>query len=154
VTLLEPVCANDDGDAPQADGKTRRGSLAEAGETLGHRKMLARTATGTMLQRVLDDPHPDVIQNALQNPGVTDDAVVRLSARRPIGGSVLEMVARSRFQNSGTVRRAIVLNPDCPQRLAIRLIGSMTPTDLYDVVHAPGLHKDVKAAARRLMDSR
>jgi hypothetical protein len=64
------------------------------------------------------------------------------------------MVARSRFQSSGTVRRAIVLNPDCPQRLAIRLIGSMTPTDLYDVVHAPGLHKDVKAAARRLMDSR
>ena len=129
-------------------------SLADAGETLGRRKSLARTATGDLLTKLLDDPDPQVIQNALMNPHVTEDHAVRVAARRPVPGAVLDAVSKSRFANNAAVRRALVLNPDCPLKLAQRLVSTMTPVDLYDVVHGTGVAKEVKAIARRLLDSR
>lgn len=152
VNLVERPAANDLPGGGVA--RVKRGSLAEAGETLGRRKSLARTATGDTLTKLLDDPDPQVIQNALMNPYVTEDHALRVAARRPVPGGVLDAVARSRFGNNSAVRRALVLNPDCPQKLAQRLVSTMTPVDLYDVVHANGVAKEVKAVARRLLDSR
>ncbi len=152
VALVEKPAAND---MPGAgDVKVKKGSLAAEGETLGRRKSLARTATGITLAKILDDPDPQVITNAMVNPHVTEDHAVRVAARRPVPGGVLDAVARSRFGNNAAVRRALVLNPDCPVKLAQRLVSTMTPLDLHDVVHASGVAKEVKAVARRLMDSR
>lgn len=152
VALVEKPAAND---LPgEGNVRVKKGSLADAGETLGRRKSLARTATGVLLAKILDDPDPQVIQNALVNPHVTEDHAVRVAARRPVPGGVLDAVSRSRFGNNAAVRRALVLNPDCPQKLAQRLVSTMTPVDLYDVVHAVGVAKEVKAVARRLLDSR
>jgi hypothetical protein len=153
LALVDKPAEND---VPGVGGsdRARKGSLAEAGETLGRRRSLARTATGDLLLKLLDDPDPQVISNALMNPHITEAHAVRVAARRPCPGGVLDAVARSRFQNNGAVRRALVLNPDCPQKLAQRLVSTMTPVDLYDVVHAQGVAKEVKAVARRLLDSR
>ncbi|MDP2344574.1 MAG: hypothetical protein Q8O67_26725 [Deltaproteobacteria bacterium] len=153
VALVEKPAAND---LPGSGGtgKAKRGSLAEAGETLGRRKSLARTVTGETLNKVLDDPDSQVIANALVNPHVTEDHALRVASRRPVPGGVLDAVARSRFGNASAIRRALVLNPDCPLKLAQRLVSTMTPTDLHDVVHANGVAKEVKAVARRLLDSR
>ena len=51
--------------------------------TLGERKSLARRPDRAMLDRLLHDPHPDVIRRLLRNPRLTEDDVVRLAARRP-----------------------------------------------------------------------
>jgi hypothetical protein len=153
LALVEKPAANDIPGHGGSD-RARKGSLAEAGETLGRRKSLARTASGDLLMKVLDDPDPQVISNALMNPWVTEAHAVRVAARRPCPGGVLDAVARSRFANNAAVRRALVLNPDCPQKLAQRLVSTMTPVDLYDVVHAQGVAREVKAVARRLLDSR
>jgi hypothetical protein len=153
VALVEDPAANDlpvDGKR----GRPKKGSLAEDGETLGRRKSLARTATGDLLLRVLEDPDPQVIQNAMVNPQLTEALAVRVAARRPVSPGVLDAVSRSRFANASAVRRALVLNPDCPQKLAQRLVSTMTPVDLHDVVHARDLSKEVRAIARRLLDSR
>ncbi len=153
LALVEKPAANDDAGGSGSE-RARKGSLAESGETLGRRKALARTATGDLLLKVLDDPDPQVITNAMTNPYVTEAHAIRVAARRPCPGGVLDAVARSRFQNNAAVRRALVLNPDCPQKLAQRLVSTMMPVDLYDVVHAQGVAKEVKAVARRLLDSR
>jgi hypothetical protein len=153
VALVEKPAAND---LPGAggQGKLKRGSLAEEGETLGRRKTLARTVSGDLLLKILDDPDPQVIQNAMLNPNMKEEYVVRVAARRPVSAGVLDAVARSRYANAAAVRRALVLNPDCPQKLAQRLVSTMTPVDLHDVVHARDLSKEVRATARRLLDSR
>lgn len=153
VALVEKPAANDLPGGP-AGGKVRRGSLAEEGETLGRRKSLARTVSGDVLIKILDDPDPQVIQNAMLNPHIKEEHAVRVAARRPVSPGVLDAVARSRFANASAVRRALVMNPDCPQKLAQRLVSTMTPTDLHDVVHARDLSKEVRATARRLLDSR
>ena len=149
VPLITPPAANDSGkDDPV---RAKRGSLAAAGETLGRRKSLARVAQNDMLMKLLDDPHPEVIFNVLANPRVTEAHAVRVAARRPVAPAVLDVVARSRFQTRAVVRRALVLNPDCPTQLALRLLASMTGADLKDVAASMEIPTDVRGAARRLL---
>lgn len=149
VPLVDVAAANDATNGK--DGRAKKGSLAATGETLGRRKWLARSAKGDLLLRILDDPHPHVIENALANPSVTEALVVRVAARRPVPPAILEVVADSRFHSRPAVRRALVLNPDCPPKLAVRYLSSMTADELQDVVSAPGLAPEVINAAELLL---
>ena len=128
-----------------------KGSLAEKGETLGRRKSLARTAQGDTLDRLLLDPHQDVIRNVLQNPRVDEDKVVRLCARRPVHPGVLEVVALSKYRTRPAVRRSIVYNPACPTPLACWLMTGMTRSDLKGVVHNETLDVCIRDAGRQLL---
>ncbi|MBI1948014.1 MAG: hypothetical protein HYS27_20150 [Deltaproteobacteria bacterium] len=149
VPLVDQAAAND---APgERGGRAKKGSLAAKGETLGRRKWLARSAKGDLLLRILDDPHPHVVENALMNPRVTEALAVRVAARRPVPPEVLDVVGESRFASRAAVRRALVLNPDCPPKLAVRLLSSMTADELADVVAAPGLCDEVHNAAELLL---
>ena len=65
--------------------------------TLGERKSLARKPDRRMFDRVLRDPHPDVIALLLQNPRLTETDVVRLCSRRPGVAEVLSRVFASRW---------------------------------------------------------
>src|ERR1700722_10918407 len=51
--------------------------------TLGERKSLAKKTDRNLLERLLGDPHPDVIRGVLRNPRLTEDDVVRFVARVP-----------------------------------------------------------------------
>lgn len=150
LTLLDPAAAND-GDAADPK-KPAKGSLAHS-ETLGRRKSLARTAKGDLLVKLLDDPHPDVVENALMNPLTTEKLAIRVAARRPVPAAVLDCVSKSRFQSRPAVRKALVLNPHCPPKLAVRLVASLTAADLREVKDTPTLDADVRLAAERLLDS-
>ena len=50
--------------------------------TLGERKSLARTHDRSLIQRVVRDPHPDVIRILLDNPSLTEEDVGRVCAQR------------------------------------------------------------------------
>jgi hypothetical protein len=150
VPLLSRPAHND---APDDDPvKVPKGSLAAAGETLGRRKSLARVARGDLLLKVLDDPHPEVILNALCNPRVTERLAVRVAARRPVPPAVLEVVSKSRFASRAMVRRAIVLNPSCPAQIAFRILATMTAADLRDVAASNEVGDDVRTAAQTLIE--
>jgi hypothetical protein len=150
VPLLGPRAENDS-DGPKNE-KAKRGSLADAGETLGRRKSLGRTATGDLLLRILDDPHPEVVKNALMNPSATESHAVRVAARRPAPPAVLEVVAKSRFGNRHPVRRALAMNPDTPAKIACTIVATMTRRDLEDVALAFDLLPEVRHAVKRLLD--
>ncbi len=62
---------------------------------LGQRKSLARRPDRDTLQKMLSDPHPDVIRRCLCNPRLVEDDVVRLAARRPGRPEVQAEIARS-----------------------------------------------------------
>lgn len=129
-----------------------KGSLAAEGETLGRRKQLARSAGGDLLDKLLSDTHPDVIQNALMNPRVSEPLAVRLASRRPVARAVLDVVARSRFRTSGSVRRALVCNPYCDPQLACQLLSGLTRVELLQVAHDELLANEVREAARLMIE--
>jgi hypothetical protein len=116
--------------------------------TLGERKALARRNDRTLIARVLRDPHPDVIRILLSNPGVTEDDVVRLCARRPAVASVQRQIFQtSRWVVRYRVKRALTLNPDTPLDVSLALIHHLTGQDTRLLRSSPELPEVLRIAA-------
>ncbi|TAK27533.1 MAG: hypothetical protein EPO40_18120 [Myxococcaceae bacterium] len=100
--------------------------------TLGERKSLARRPDRKLIDRVLRDPHPDVIELLLMNPRLTEPDVVRLCARRPNAPDILLRVFRSpRWAIHPKVRTALALNPSTPPAIAEAVVPLLAPEDLH-----------------------
>lgn len=103
--------------------------------TLGERKSLARKPDRRMFDRVLRDPHPDVIALFLQNSQLTEPDVVRLCSRRPGVPEVLSRVASSpKWSLRPAVRRALAMNPATPPRVTTALLPLLSPEELRSLI--------------------
>jgi hypothetical protein len=129
---------------------SKRGRVPNDGRgrplTLGERKSLARRPDRETMQRLLADPHPDVIHRLLRNPRVLEDDVVRLAAKRPGHGDVLAEIARStRWVHRPRVRMALVMNPATPPEIAARIAGLLLRHELELVAGSPAVPASVRA---------
>jgi hypothetical protein len=114
--------------------------------TLGERKALARRPDRETLQKLLADPHPEVIGRLLRNPRLTEDDVVRLAAKRPGRSEVLAEIARStRWVHRPRVRMSLVMNPATPPEIAARIAGLLVRPELDLVARSPGVPAPVRA---------
>ena len=117
--------------------------------TLGERKSLARTRRRDLIDRMLRDPDPAVLEILLANPRVTESDAVRLAARRPNTAEAQRALFRAeRWKRRYAVQRALVLNPYTPSDLAAQLVGLLTEPDLRRVEADAQLVETVRAAAR------
>jgi hypothetical protein len=154
LNLVQPAGEDDVVYRAKGDDNAPRGSLAADGETLGRRKTLGRTATGDLLDRVMRDPHPDVIANVMFNPRLNEELCVRLASRRPIKAELLDVIAKSKWRKSPAVRRAIVMNPNADGALACQLVSTLTRAELLSVAHDETLSAEVREAARLLIQEK
>jgi hypothetical protein len=145
-------------DAPAAHSPPHGQPLSDARDaaaTLGQRKYLARRPDRETMQRLLADPHPDVIRSLLRNPRITEDDVVRLAAKRPGRGEVLAEVARStKWAHGPRVRIALVANPSTPPGLAARIAGLLLRPELDLVARLPGVPPSVRAVCLEHLERR
>jgi hypothetical protein len=123
--------------------------------TLGERKSLARRPDRNMMERLLLDPHPDVIRQLLANPKLTEDDVLTLAARRPCRPDVLSEISRSpRWSTRPRIRVALVLNPDMPLDLAAPILGLLMRHELRLVATSPTVAPAVRALANEHLERR
>lgn len=123
--------------------------------TLGERKFLARGHDRMMLDRLLRDPHPDVIRQVLRNPRITEIDVVLLAARRPTYPDLQVEIAKSaRWSPRPRIRVALVQNPYTPPTIAVPILPLLLRNELNQVAHATDLPRIVRAAALDLLDRR
>jgi hypothetical protein len=123
--------------------------------TLGERKSLARRPDRETMQRLLADPHPDVIHRLLGNPRVAEDDVVRLAAKRPGDGEVLAEIARStKWVHRPRVRMALVMNPATPSAIAARITGLLLRHELHRVARSPAVPASVRALCLEHLERR
>ena len=116
---------------------------------LGTRRALAKGLDRGLLERLLLDPDPIVIANILENARITEDDVVRIAGRRPMPGSTLAEVHRSRrFGTRPRVREALAYNPYCPTDLAIELIGTLPLHALRQIARDATLHGELRSQAQ------
>lgn len=113
--------------------------------TLGERKWLARRPDRETMQRLLQDPHPDVIRRCLVNPRLTEDDVVRFAAKRPGREDLLAEVARSGWVRCPRVRLSLVLNPATPTEIAMRIAGLLMKPELELVAQSPAVNASIRA---------
>lgn len=114
--------------------------------TLGERKSLARRPSREMIERLLADPHPDVIRRLLGSPKLVEEDVVRLAARRPGQPEVLAEIVRStRWIHRTRVRMAVLLNPATPLALAASLSSVLVRQELKLVIDSPHVPAPIRA---------
>lgn len=121
--------------------------------TVGERKSLARTPNRRAFDKLLKDPHPLVIRQLLENPRLTEDDVVRMTARRPARLAVLEAIAQhSRWLTRTRVRLTLLFNPGTPPTIAMPLLALCTRNELSEVLQHTESSPTLRTAALELLE--
>jgi len=120
--------------------------------TLGERKSMARGSRRDILQKLVADPHPSVVEILLGNPRLTERDVLAISSRRPVPTATLMQIVHSeRFRPRHPVRRALCLNPYLPVPVAARLMMTLRDRDLRDIGGDRNLAAELRLHARSLL---
>ena len=121
-------------------------------ETLGMRKTMGRLGNRDLINRLLHDQDPDVVEQILANPGLTEEQVVRIAAKRPTSSEVLRRISRSmRWSRSYRVRKSLVFNPYTPTEISISLLRLLFKQDVVAISQDQNLHAELRSMARRLL---
>jgi hypothetical protein len=122
---------------------------------LGERIALARIATRALVVRLISDPDRQVVEAALLNPRLTPEDLLATIRRAAVPRLLLEAAAASaRWQESYALRLALVLQTRTPIAVALAQVSGLTGRDLARVEAADGLVPLVRAAARRVRETR
>lgn len=118
--------------------------------TLGERKALARSNDRSVLERLVVDPHADVVALLLGNPHVTEEDILRIATSRRSSAPVLGLVLDARrFGTRPRVRRALMRNPNLPLGTALRLVGLLNRAEQRELARDPSLPAPLLDAVRR-----
>ena len=123
--------------------------------SLGERRSMARKLDPDLMERLAKDGDPVVIRILLANPRLTESLVLRMIALRPHRAKVLrEFGVQHRWLSRAQIRRALVLNPYTPIRLAMLLAPLLGDVFLREATQARNLHPALKRLVRGLLGIR
>jgi hypothetical protein len=147
-----------------AEGPARKQMAQEAAaradarnftESLGHLKTKARsTRDPDQLSRMAMATNSAVVRNALINPRLTEDLVVRIAARQPARPEPLLEIWKSHWSSRAAVRRALVFNPYLPPEIASKIVPLLTTPDLQEISRSGSVHPKLREQARLLLRER
>jgi len=121
-------------------------------QSLGHRKANAALQDRRMLERLVYDDHPMVIERLLRNPRVVESHVMTIATRRPTTPELLAVVASSpRWMRAPHIREGLVQNPYASTGVALRLLPTVRASIWEALPHASEPHPTVKQFARYLL---
>lgn len=123
--------------------------------TLGERRSLARRPQRKWLERLLQDPHPMVIELLLQNPKLTENDVVRVTTSRRARADILHAIVRAeRWLSQTRIRWSLVMNPATPIPISVPLLFLCTRPELREARDASNLPLTVRSTAAELLQRR
>jgi hypothetical protein len=114
--------------------------------TVGERISLARRSPGTVAAALLLDKESRVWQAALENPRLTEAAIVKALHRRGASGALVTFLCCSaKWSMRPEIRAALLLNEKTPLVHALALARTLPPEQLGDILHVSRLPRNVKA---------
>lgn len=126
-----------------------------ASVTLGERISLARRASPTVAAALLLDKDARVWQSALENPRITEAAMVKALQKTGASTAFVEAVCRhGKWSLRHEIRIALLRNPHTPLARAIEFARRLPPPLLRDVLHASKLPEKIKEYLRKELQKR
>lgn len=123
--------------------------------SLGQRRAMSRSHEKDTIDRLLSDPDPTVIGNLLNNPRTTLKEVLKIASKRPNSVEILRLLTAHRvWSRRYEVKKAIVLNPYTPPRIAIGLLGFLLIQDLKAASADKSIHPEVRLSAKDLFEEK
>jgi hypothetical protein len=123
--------------------------------TFGERISLARRASPSVAAALLLDTEPRVWQSALENPRLTEAAMVKALQKTGATPAFVEAVCRhGKWSLRHEIRTALLRNPHTPLARAIEFARRLPPQLLRDVLHASRLPEKIKEYLRKELRER
>lgn len=133
----------------------RRNPEMRQSQPLGTRIWKASLADRSMLEKLLLDPTPKVVERLCRNRSIREAQVVNIVARRPNWPDVIDAVAKSRWLfESDEVREAIIQNPYGRTGLAMGLLPQKSVRFLKVLGYSSDVHPKLREAAGLLVERR
>lgn len=112
---------------------------------LGIKKSLAKKIDKRLLNRLVHEQDPTVIEILLQNSSLVELDVMKIVTKRPTSQLVIRQVFLDRkWISRYTIKRAIVLNPYSPPNISIALLPFLRKQHLNEVAQDLSLHEMVR----------
>ena len=122
------------------------------GLAAGEKVAIARHCGPGLVARIGRDPNPRVLQALLENPRLTEGAVLQLVSRDSASPELLALVARDRrWGVRYRVRVPICRNPNTPVSTALAQLAGLRKLDLKKVADDPRLARAVRQRANLLL---
>ncbi len=129
------------------DEQARKNRKVTGGMPLGTRIWKARLSDRRLLESLLSDPEPLVVEKLCENPRVSEAQILAVAARRPNWPDVLDVIARSRWLESARIREGLAQNPYGRTGLAIALLPILGPMFCARIRFSSDLHPRLLEAA-------
>lgn len=109
---------------------------------LGERRSLARGRNKVLLDRLLMDPSPLVLEKLLDNPNIRVADILLVASRRPTKPELLNpIIFHQKWFSTVSIREAIVFNPYTPTGISLKLLPTLPIQLLRRVRDAGDLHE-------------
>jgi len=123
--------------------------------TLGERLTLARRSSPLVVAALLLDKEVPVWKAALENPRLTEAAIVKALQRPHAGAALVEALSHhAKWSVRHEIRVALLRNPHTPPARAQDFARCLPPPLLRDVLHTSRLPEKTKELLRRELENR
>lgn len=123
--------------------------------TLGERRQMAAGGNRQILERLIHENSPLIIEKILGNPQIRLSDVLTIASRRPTLPELLrEVVMHESWFKEHQIREALVYNPYLPTGMAVRVLPTLHIDVLRKIRFAGDLHPMVQEAAGLFVDLR
>jgi hypothetical protein len=126
-----------------------------AGITLGERISLARRSSELVAGALLLDKETPVWQAAMENPRLTESAMIKALQRSGAMPPFVEAVSHhAKWSVRPEVRLALLRNAHTPLARAIEFARRLQPAQLRDILHTSRLPEKIKSYLRKNAETR
>jgi hypothetical protein len=123
--------------------------------TLGERISLARRSSTMVAAALLLDKEKNVWQTALENPRLTEMAIVKALLRSNASSAFVEAICRhAKWSVRPEICMALLRNEHTSLARALEFARRLPPAQLRDILHASRLPEKIKAYLRKDMETR
>jgi hypothetical protein len=123
--------------------------------SVGEKIALALKGGQELRSILLKDPNKEVVLSVLKNPKMTETEVEMLAHSRNAPEEALRAICRNReWTKNYNIIFALVNNPKTPPGLSVPFVTSLRTKDLVILEKNKNVPEAVRAAARRLVQSR
>ncbi len=122
---------------------------------LGTKKSLAKSNSKEVLDKLIHEQNPAVIKNILNNPRITEKDVLKMITRRPVKAEIITEVVNSRkWTEMYIIKKAIIMNPYTPTKIALNLLHFMLLQSLKEIASDTQLHYSIINTAKKIIQKK